>query len=125
MKLLLDTHALLWWLSDDPRLSYRAEASISNPENQVFVSACTGYEVAYKQKLGKLPSFPESLQRLLLRGGFQFLPISIQHALAAGELRGPHRDPWDRMMMAQALAERCHMITADGVFSDYGVPVIW
>jgi PIN domain nuclease of toxin-antitoxin system len=125
VKLLLDTHALLWWLSDDPRLSYRAEASISNPENQVFVSACTGYEVAYKQKLGKLPSFPESLQRLLLRGGFQFLPISIQHALAAGELRGPHRDPWDRMMMAQALAERCHMITADGVFSDYGVPVIW
>lgn len=125
MKLLLDTHALLWWLSDDPRLSYRAEASISNPENQVFVSACTGYEVAYKQKLGKLPSFPESLQRLLLRGGFQFLPISIQHALAAGELRGPHRDPWDRMMMAQALAEHCHMITADEVFSDYGVPVIW
>jgi PIN domain nuclease of toxin-antitoxin system len=125
VKLLLDTHALLWWLSDDPRLSYRAEASISNPENQVFVSACTGYEVAYKQKLGKLPSFPESLQRLLLRGGFQFLPISIQHALAAGELRGPHRDPWDRMMMAQALAEHCHMITADGVFSDYGVPVIW
>lgn len=125
MRLLLDTHTLLWWLGDDPRLSNRAEAGISNPENQVFVSACAGYEIAYKQTLGKLPPFPESLLRLLLRGGFQFLPISIQHALAAGALRGPHRDPWDRIMMAQALAEDCHMVTADKVFSDYGVPVIW
>jgi PIN domain nuclease of toxin-antitoxin system len=125
VRLLLDTPTLLWWVSDDPRLSYRAEAAISNPENDVFVSACAGYEIAYKQKLGKLPPSPESLPRLLLREGIQFLPISIHHALAAGELRGPHRDPWDRMMMAQALAEHCHMVTADGVFSDYGVPVLW
>lgn len=125
MRLLLDTHALLWWLSDDPRLSHGAETGISNPNNDVFVSACTGYEIAYKQKLGKLPPSRESLPRLLLREGIQFLPISIHHALAAGELRGPHRDPWDRIMMAQALAEQCHMVTTDKVFADYGVPVIW
>jgi PIN domain nuclease of toxin-antitoxin system len=125
VRLLIDTHALLWWLSDDPRLSYRAQAVISNPENDVFISACAGYEIAYKQSLGKLPPSPENLSRLLLREGIQSLPVSLGHALAAGELRGPHRDPWDRIMMAQALAEHCHVVTADRVFSEYGIPVIW
>jgi PIN domain nuclease of toxin-antitoxin system len=125
VRLLLDTHALLWWLTDNPRLSYRAEADISNPENKVFVSACVGYEIAYKQQRGRLPALPESLPRRLLREGIDILPISMAHALAAAALRGPHRDPWDRIMMAQAVAEQCQVVTVDAVFSDYGVPVIW
>jgi PIN domain nuclease of toxin-antitoxin system len=123
--LLIDTHALLWWLTDNPRLSYRAEAGISSPENDVFVSACVGYEIAYKQRLGRLPPLPESLRRRLLREGMEVLPITLDHALAAAELRGPHRDPWDRIMMAQALAEQCQMVTADPVFAEYGVSTLW
>lgn len=125
MRLLLDTHALLWWLTDSPRMSYAAEAAIANPENQVFVSACTGYEIAYKQRLGRLPPLPENLARRLQREYMEILPISLDHALAAAALPGPHRDPWDRIMMAQALAEACHMVTIDKVFSDYRVPVVW
>ena len=125
MRLLIDTHALLWWLTDNPRLSYAAEAAISNPDNEVFVSACIGYEIAYKQRLGRLPALPESLARRLEREGIETLPVSLEHAVAAAALPGPHRDPWDRIMMAQALAENCHMVTADKVFADYNVPVLW
>ena len=111
MRLLVDTHALLWWLTDNPRLSYAAEAAISNPDNEVFVSACIGYEIAYKQRLGRLPALPESLARRLEREGIEPLPVSLAHTLAAAALPGPHRDPWDRIMMAQALAEHGHMVT--------------
>jgi PIN domain nuclease of toxin-antitoxin system len=125
VRLLVDSHALLWWLTDDPRLSYAAEAAISNPENEVFVSACIGYEIAYKQRLGRLPALPESLARRLEREGIETLPVSLAHRLAAAALPRPYRDPWDRIMMAQALAERCHMVTVDKVFADYSVPVLW
>lgn len=126
MRLLLDTHALFWWLTDNPRLSYVAEAAIANPENDVFVSACVGYEIAYKQRLGRLPGpLPESLPRRLVRELIEVLPISLDHALAAALLPGPHRDPWDRILMAQALAEQCHVVTVDRVFSDYQIPVVW
>jgi PIN domain nuclease of toxin-antitoxin system len=125
VRLLIDTHALLWWLTDNPRLSYAAEAAISNPDNEVFVSACIGYEIAYKQRLGRLPALPESLARRLEREGIETLPVSLEHAVAAAALPGPHRDPWDRIMMAQALAESCHMVTVDKVFADYNVPVLW
>ena len=75
MRLLVDTHALLWWLTDDPRLSYAAEAAISDPDNEVFVSACIGYEIAYKQRLGRLPPLPESLSRRLERQGIATMPV--------------------------------------------------
>ena len=68
---------------------------------------------------------PERLGRRLERDGIGLLPISLEHALAAASLRGPHRDPWDRIMIVQALAERCHMVTVDKVFADYDVPVVW
>jgi PIN domain nuclease of toxin-antitoxin system len=84
-----------------------------------------GYEIAYKQHLGRLPPLPEILPARLRREGVETLPISMDQALAAAALRGPHRDPWDRIMMAQALAEQCHVVTVDAVFSDYSVPVIW
>jgi PIN domain nuclease of toxin-antitoxin system len=125
VKLLIDSHAVLWWLADDSRLSHRAEAAITDPENAVFVSACVGYEIAYKQHLGRLPPFRENLPRRLQREGFEPMPILLDHALAAAVLPGPHRDPWDRIMIAQALAERCHMVTVDKVFADYDVPVVW
>jgi PIN domain nuclease of toxin-antitoxin system len=125
VRLLLDTHAILWWFSDDLRLSARARTAIANPANQLAVSAAVGYEIAYKQNLGRLPALPEMLPDRLRREGVGTLPISLDHALAAAALPGPHRDPWDRIMMAQALAERCHMVTGDAVFAEYNVPVVW
>jgi PIN domain nuclease of toxin-antitoxin system len=82
-------------------------------------------EIAYKQRLGRLPAVPESLPRRLERDGIEAMPVSLGHALAAAALPGPHRDPWDRIMMAQALAEHCHVVTGDKVFADYDVPVVW
>jgi PIN domain nuclease of toxin-antitoxin system len=125
VRLLLDTHTILWWFSDDRRLPATARTAIADPGNQLLVSAAVGYEISYKQKLGRLPPLPEVLPHRLLREGVDILPISMDHAVAAAGLRGPHRDPWDRIMMAQALAEGCQMVTADPVFSDYAVPVLW
>ena len=125
MRLLLDTLALFRWLIDHPQLSAAARGDVANLENQVFVSACSGYEIAYKQKLGRLPIFPESLLDRVRRERIGALPISLEHAVAAAALSGPHRDPWDRLMMAQALSEHCHVVTVDRVFADYNVPVLW
>jgi PIN domain nuclease of toxin-antitoxin system len=125
VKLLVDSHAVLWWLADDPRLSYRAEVAITDPQNTVIVSACVGYEIAYKQQRGRLPEFRGALSDRLPRDGFAMLPMSLEHALAAARLPGPHRDPWDRIMIAQAKIEALQVVTIDKVFSDYGLPVIW
>ena len=125
MRLLLDTHTVLWWFSDDRRLPATARTAIADPGNQLLVSAAVGYEISYKQKLGRLPPLPGVLPHRLLKEGVEILPISLDHALAAGGLPGPHRDPWDRIMMAQALAEGCQMVTADPIFSDYAVRVLW
>ena len=125
MRLLLDTHTVLWWFSDDPRLPATARTAIADPRNQLMVSAVAGYEIAYKQKFGRLPPSPGNLPHRLLREGMEVLPISLDHAVAAAALPGPHRDPWDRIMMAQAVAEQCSVVTVDAVFSDYGVPVLW
>jgi PIN domain nuclease of toxin-antitoxin system len=125
MRLLLDTHTVLWWLRDDPYLPQGARRAIGDIGNEAFVSACVGYEIAYKQQLGKLPPFREDLANRLRREGFVPLPISLDHALAAARLPGPHRDPWDRIMIAQATIEQLQVVTIDRVFSDYGVPVIW
>ena len=125
MRLLLDTHAVLWWVVDDPHLTAMARAAIAEPANDVYVSAVVGYEIVYKQARGQLPALPGSLSQRLLRERFESLPVSMAHAISAAELPGPHRDPWDRIMMAQALAERCHVVTSDAVFSEYGISVVW
>ena len=125
MRLLLDTHAILWWVTDDPRLSRIAKAAISEPENELFASAAAAYEIVYKQGLGRLHPLPDNLSRQLQREGIVVLPISLDHAVTAASLPGPHRDPWDRIMMAQAQAEGLTVITVDRVFSQYGVPVLW
>ena len=125
MRLLLDTHASLWWVMDDPRLSLGARAAIRAPENELFTSAAAAYEIIYKQGLGRLDPLPDSLSRQLQREGIAVLAISLDHALAAAALPGPHRDPWDRIMMAQATVEGLTVITVDPRFAEYGVPVLW
>ncbi|HEX5321319.1 MAG TPA: type II toxin-antitoxin system VapC family toxin [Stellaceae bacterium] len=125
MRLLLDTHALLWWFMDDRRLSRVAGAALDDTANELFVSAVAAYEIVYKQGLGRLEPLPDGLPRRLQRAGISVIPLSLDHALAAAALPGPHRDPWDRIMMAQALTESLTVATTDRVFSDYGVPVLW
>jgi PIN domain nuclease of toxin-antitoxin system len=87
-------------------------------------SSNIGYELAYKQRLGRLPAAPVNLARLLLRERIEVLPNSLDHTLAAAALPGP-RDPWDRIMMVQSLAENCRVVTIARVFSDYRIPVLW
>jgi len=116
---------MLWWFSDDPRLPATARTAIADPGNQLIVSAIVGYEIAYKQKRGRLPPLPEILPHRLLREGVGILPISMDHALAAAALPGPHRDPWDRLLIAQAQMEALAIVTVDPVFANYGVPVLW
>lgn len=125
MRLLLDTHALLWWLSDDLRLSRPARSAIADSANQLVASAAVGYEITYKQNLGRLPALPEMLPERLRREGIGTLPITLDHAIAAAALPGPHRDPWDRIMMAQARIEGCRIVTVDPVFAEYGFPIFW
>jgi PIN domain nuclease of toxin-antitoxin system len=98
---------------------------MDDPANDMFVSAVVGYELAYKQASGRVSPLPDSLPRQLQRAGIMVLPLSLEHALSAATLRGPHRDPWDRIMMAQALRDDLTVVTVDRQFSDYGVPVLW
>lgn len=125
MRLLLDTHAVLWWFTDDRRLSTVAGAVLDAASNDLFVSAVAAYEIAYKQGQGRLSPLPDGLPRRLQRAGIEVLPLSLDHAVAAAALPGPHRDPWDRIMIAQALVEGLTVVTADRVFASYHVPVVW
>ena len=128
MRLLLDTHALLWWLFDSDDLSASVRAAIAEPENPVVVSSASAWEIATKHRIGKLPEAGDVVQRLpdyLRRGRLDVLPISLEHALEAGGLPGPHKDPFDRMLIAQARLDVLTVVTRDSVFADYGVPVLW
>ena len=126
MRLLLDTHALVWWLTNNPRLSAAARSAVAAPSNSVYVSSCSGYEIAYKHQRGRFAvALPYPLGELVRRQRFTGLPITVEHAEAAGRLPGPHRDPWDRLLIAQAQIEALTIVTVDPVFASYGVPVLW
>lgn len=126
MRLLLDTHALLWWLTDNSRLSQTARSTIADSENDVFASAASGYEIANKQRLGKLPGrIAQDLGRALRQARLPVLSVRLEHMIHAGLLPGPHRDPWDRLIMAQAALDDLAVITVDPVFRDYAVPTCW
>jgi PIN domain nuclease of toxin-antitoxin system len=122
MRLLLDTHALIWWLTDHPRLSRAARSAIAEPDNAVFASAASGYEIANKQRLGRIA---QELPGALRRARIPVLRLHLEHTIAAGLLAGPHRDPWNRLIMAQAMVDDLTIVTIDPVFADYAVPTLW
>jgi PIN domain nuclease of toxin-antitoxin system len=120
MNLLLDTHILLWWLDDPAQLSEAARTAIGDDANVVFVSAATAWEIVIKQGLGKLDA-PDNLDEVLRECRFTPLPITIAHALAVQSLPMHHRDPFDRMLVAQAAAERMTIVTRDPKVLEYAV----
>jgi PIN domain nuclease of toxin-antitoxin system len=123
MSWLLDTHVLLWWLADDPRLGASARAAIAAGDRAVFVSAATIWEVSIKAALGKL-TLPGPIAEVLEPEGFAALPVTGQHAAAAGALPRHHGDAFDRMLVAQAMAEGCTLISRDGRLAPYGVRLL-
>ena len=125
MKLLLDTHTLLWWLANDSRLSPRVRKFIANADNQVAVSSVSAWEISIKQALGKLEVDLELLLLEIEKNGFTLLQVSFEHGLRAGSLPCHHRDPFDRMLIAQSQCEGLHLVSIDGQFAAYDVDVIW
>lgn len=120
MRLLLDTHVLLWWLANDPSLIREAKTAIGDPASAVFVSAATAWEIAIKKALGKLEA-PNDLESQIELNRFEPLSITIAHAYSAGMLPRHHDDPFDRMLVAQALAEGLSIVTRDSRLERYGV----
>jgi PIN domain nuclease of toxin-antitoxin system len=124
VNLLLDTHALLWWLADDTVLKSEAREAIGDASNIIYVSAASAWEISIKKALEKLDA-PDDLPVVLAANQFQPLPITILHGVNAGQLPRHHDDPFDRMLIAQAQAEQLTLITHDQLFQPYGVPIIW
>ncbi len=128
MRLLLDTHALLWWLTDDRSLPASARKLIARGSNTVVVSAASAWEIATKVRLGKLPMAVDlvaDLDRVLAQEGFEPLAISVDHSVRAGLLPGPHKDPFDRMLIAQSQAENVPILSNDAALDGYGVRRLW
>ncbi|MDA8358927.1 MAG: type II toxin-antitoxin system VapC family toxin [Actinomycetota bacterium] len=124
MRLLLDTHILLWWLSDDPLLPSAARGAISSPGNEVMVSAAAIWEIAIKKAVGRLDA-PDDLLEVLTTSDFETLEITASHALLAGGLAPHHSDPFDRMMIAQARAENLTLVSIDERFPQYDVELLF
>ena len=128
MKVLLDTHALLWWLTDDSGLSATARQVIADESNEVFVSAASAWEIATKCRLGKLaglPDLPLRLPELIAADGFAHLPMTYLHCLRAGGYAAAHRDPFDRMLAAQAILEGLVLVSSDTAFDALGARRLW
>ena len=119
-RLLLDTHALVWWLSDVSRLSQAARAAIAEPRNDIFVSAISGWEIAVKRAKGRMTA-PDHLSAMVEERGFNHLPLTFHHAEQAGLLPMHHRDPFDRLLVAQAQAEGLVLVTRDARIPCYGI----
>src|SRR5579872_3432185 len=124
MRILLDTHALLWWLQGSPRLSSAAKTAMSDPNNKVVVSAATVWEIAIKVQIGKLKA-PADLPGYIREQEFEALSVTVFHGQRAGALPGPHKDPFDRMLIAQAQAEGIPLVSNEEVFDGYGINRIW
>jgi PIN domain nuclease of toxin-antitoxin system len=125
---LFDTHALIWWWTDSPRLPKVAREVIAEPENLIFVSAVTAWEIATKCRLSKWPEVERLIadfESLLLQSRFIEMPVSIAHARLAGTMAGAHRDPFDRMLIAQARLEGTVLLTSDAIFRRFRVSVVW
>lgn len=128
MPLLLDTHAFLWFLGDDPRLSEAAARRISDPAERVLVSVASAWELTIKIRAGKLAldrPLPELWPAAMAASEFQTLDIQLEHVLTVGELPLHHRDPFDRLLIAQARTARLDLVSADAVFDAYDVVRVW
>jgi PIN domain nuclease of toxin-antitoxin system len=128
LRVLLDSHTLLWWILDHPALTPAARDAISKLDNTVLVSAASAWEMAIKFRAGRLPeaadlvtNFPSEIEH----EGFELLPISAEHGIRAGLLPGLHKDPFDRMLIAQSQAEDVPIISNESVFDTYGVRRLW
>lgn len=129
MRLLLDTHTLLWWTTGDKLLSERARKRIAQSQEPIIISAVSAWEIAIKVNLGRLPAGATELirdfEQSLKQDGFQSMSITADHGIRAGLLPGPDKDPFDRMLIAQAQAENLTIVSNDHVFDRYGVNRIW
>lgn len=128
MRLLLDTHAFLWWADDDERLSPRARRLIASSKNDVAFSAVSAWEIGVKSSIGRLqldePAH-RAIPRVVQANGFTVLPVTLGHALGIGALPWHHPDPFDRMLIAQAIAEDLRIVSRDDALRAYDVPVEW
>jgi PIN domain nuclease of toxin-antitoxin system len=128
MRILLDTHTLLWWMTDDDHLSETANRLIAQQENRPFVSAVSAWEIATKYRLGRLPAAANLVQNFvseLSSKRIDILPVTAEHGLRAGLLPGTHKDPFDRMLIAQSLMEEFPIVSNDRAFDEYGVRRLW
>ena len=128
MRLLLDTHTLLWWIADSRRLSARAYDAIADEGNDIAVSAASAWEIATKHRLGRLPSadaLASGIGVYIARQGFDEMSITVDDASRAGALLQHHRDPFDRMLIAQALSRNLFLVSNESLFDLYGVRRLW
>ena len=128
MRLLLDTHSFVWFIEGSPRLSSRARELIETDAAEVYVSAATGWEIATKHRLGKLPNVEALVMDFegeVLRAGMAGLAITLRHAAMAGSLTGDHRDPFDRILSAQSLCDNLIFISNDEILDRFGISRIW
>ena len=128
MKILFDSHSLVWFLDGDERLSGRARAAIEQDDATLYVSAVSAWEIANKVRLGKWPEaaiLVETFAQTMDRYALEPLPVTMAHAHLAGSMAGRHRDPFDRMLAAQAQIENVPLVTADPVFRAFGTRVLW
>ena len=128
MRLLLDTSTLIWWTLDDPVIPQRIRALIVNPDNEKLVSAVSAMEIATKVRIGKLPKamhLASSVEAVLEDQGFGQLALLVRHGRLAGNLPGGHKDPFDRMLAAQAILEGLVLVSSDTALDQFGVQRIW
>lgn len=128
LRLLLDTHALIWWLAGDDALSRSAREAIEDEANSVAVSAASAMEVAAKFRIGKLPDaafLAQNFEAIVAEQGFDTLAISVYHARLAGEMNIPHKDPFDRLLIAQAQAEDMTLVSNEALFDGFAVKRVW
>jgi len=126
--MLLDTHIFLWWLFDDPKLPMRIREFVKDRRNVIFVSAASVWEITTKFRLGKLPEagqIAKDVPKWIIRAGFESLPVSAEHAQLAGSWDLPHRDPFDRMLAAQAKLENLALATADSLLKDFPIKIFF
>ncbi len=124
MKIIIDTHILLWWVVNDRRLSQKARRLIENPKNNIIVSATSIWEIAIKQTLGRIKIDLKELEEAITANAFESLPVKLHHAVEVSELPPHHNDPFDRMLVAQCLVETAYLLTHDEHLHKYGKAVM-